>query len=320
MKGNEEIMEILEAFDLTQSNEAAARLGGCDPKTVARLVSPRDSGNEPVGGVVRNRAVDNYLAKIEEWVDRSNADIRADVVHRKLQADGLRRLRAHHPACGCRGHKADIVPTTGNLRDTYESFGGLETACRDAMNRFNTRDHRETRRQPSDMIAGERLLLHPVPALAHIFAFGSDRTVDDDSTIRFGSARYSRPHILIGEKVWARVSGDELMTVDASPSGAREVARYKLTTPGNPRIEDAHYPQRSGDPLHPRPRPRGAHERASLAIGDGAEQWLIEAAATGVERVRTKMTEATELAALVGVDVIDGAPGDGSRGGSLGHW
>ena len=35
---------------------------------------------------MRNRAVDSYFGKIEEWVDRSNADIRADIVHRKLQA------------------------------------------------------------------------------------------------------------------------------------------------------------------------------------------------------------------------------------------
>jgi hypothetical protein len=37
MKVNEEIMEILEAFHLTHSNEAAARLAGCDPKTVGPL-------------------------------------------------------------------------------------------------------------------------------------------------------------------------------------------------------------------------------------------------------------------------------------------
>ena len=39
MKGNEEITEILEAFDLTQCNQAAARFAGCDPKTVARFVA-----------------------------------------------------------------------------------------------------------------------------------------------------------------------------------------------------------------------------------------------------------------------------------------
>lgn len=454
MKGNEEIMEILEAFDLTQSNQAAARLAGCDPKTVARFVAARDSGNEPVSGVVRNRAVDSYLAKIEDWVEHSNADIRADVVHRKLQAMGYdgserttRRAVAAAKAAFERGNrrvyrpwvvepglwfqwdwgtgpliwgrptqlwcawlawsrfrviiptwdktlptviacldetlrafegvptygltdnektvttgrvagialrhpnivaasrhyglvihtcksadpeskggseatvriaKADIVPTTANLLEAYDSFSELEAACREAMERFNAREHRETRRQPSHMIVEERIRLHPVPALAHTLAFGADRTVDDDSTIRFGSARYSVPHILIGEKVWARVSGDELVIVDVSASGAREVARHKLTTPGNPRIEDAHYPERSGDPLHPRPRPQSAHERAFLALGDGAEQWLIEAAATGAERVRTKMTEATELAALVGVDVIDRALGIAAAAGRFG--
>ena len=46
-----------------------------------------------------------------------------------------------------------------------------------------------------------------------------------------------------------------------------------------------------------------------MALGDGAEQWLIEAAATGVQRVRTKMTEATELATLVGHDAVDRALG-----------
>ncbi len=106
------------------------------------------------------------------------------------------------------------------------------------------------------MIAEERLRLHPVPAHAHTLAFGTERTVDRDSTIRFGSARYSVPHTLIGEKMWARVSGDELVIVDVSPSGAREVARHQLTTPGNPRIEDAHYPERTTDPLHPRPHSR----------------------------------------------------------------
>ena len=205
--------------------------------------------------------------------------------------------------------KADIVPTTANLRAAYDSFSELEGACQDAMDRFNAREHRETRRAPDDMIAEERLRLHPVPSHAHTLAFGEARTVDRDSTIRYGSARYSVPHTLVGEKVWARVSGDELVLVDVAPAGAREVARHKLTTPGNPRIDDAHYPERTTDPLNPRPRPKSAHERAFLALGDGAEQWLIEAAATGVQRVRTKMTEATELATLVGADVVNRALG-----------
>jgi hypothetical protein len=103
------------------------------------------------------------------------------------------------------------------------------------------------------------------------------------------------------------VAGDELAVVDASPRGAREVARHALTTPGNPRIEPSHYPERSTDPLDPRPRPQTEDERAFLFIGEGAQQWLVEAAATGAQRIRTKMARAVELAALVGRDTIDRA-------------
>lgn len=173
--------------------------------------------------------------------------------------------------------KADLVPTTANLLDDYDNFAGLETACRGAMDRFNDREHRETRRAPGEMIVEERARLHPVPEIAHTLAFGEARTVDQrDSTIRFGSARYSVPHTLMGEKVWVRASGDELVIVDTSPRGAREVARHKLTTPGNPSIVDDHYPERTTEPLHPRPRPQTDDERAFLSIGDGAHQWLIE--------------------------------------------
>ena len=37
-KSDREIMEILEAFDLTRCAESAAELAGCDPKTVAHYV------------------------------------------------------------------------------------------------------------------------------------------------------------------------------------------------------------------------------------------------------------------------------------------
>ncbi len=45
MKSDEEIMEILEAFDLTHSFRDAAELAGCDHHTVARLVGRRERGN-----------------------------------------------------------------------------------------------------------------------------------------------------------------------------------------------------------------------------------------------------------------------------------
>lgn len=445
MKRNEDVMEILEAFDLTESYEAAARLAGCDPKTVRRYVAARVGGIDAYVTISRDSVVDPYLDKIEEWVDHSRADIRADVVHCKLVAMGYkgserttRRAVATAKRNYERGHrriyrpwvpepglwfqwdwatgpmiwgrktslwcawlawsryrviiptwdrtlasviacldetlrsfggvptygltdnektvtteriagiavrhsdivaasrhygltihtchsgdpetkggveatvriaKADIVPTSANLVEAYDSFTELAAACAEAMDRFNARKHRETGRLPLEMIVEERLRLHRVPQTAHTLAFGKSRTVDRDATIRVGSARYSVPSSLIGEEVWARVAGDELVVVDVSGRGAREAARHELTTPGNPRICDEHYPERSSDPLHPKPKPQTEQERAFLAIGDGAYQWLVEAAAAGVQRMRTKMVEATELRSLVGDDLVDRALG-----------
>jgi hypothetical protein len=135
--------------------------------------------------------------------------------------------------------------------------------------------------------------------------------VGDDQTIRFGSVRYSTPDGYQGTGVWCRVVGDELVIVGGGPSGLVEIARHALSTPGNPRIVDAHYPHhRPGNgPKPPKPRARTEQEAAFLALGEGAHRWLIEAAATGAQRVRTKMSHAVELAVLFGVEAVDDALG-----------
>jgi hypothetical protein len=71
-KSAREIMEILESFDLTRYNWSAAQLAGCDPKTVARLVTIRDAGADPYPHPRRPRLIDPFLEKIEELVERSN--------------------------------------------------------------------------------------------------------------------------------------------------------------------------------------------------------------------------------------------------------
>ncbi|MDV7246361.1 MULTISPECIES: IS21 family transposase [Rhodococcus] len=89
MKNSREIMEILEAYDLTGSYRAAAELAGCDHHTVARYVKMREAGQSPTERKHRDRAIDAFLPKIEELVGRSNGRIRADVVHERLQAMGF---------------------------------------------------------------------------------------------------------------------------------------------------------------------------------------------------------------------------------------
>lgn len=87
MKSNGEIMEILEAYDLTGSYRTAAELAGCSHHTVVRYVALREHGTAPEEGQTsRERLIDPYLPKIEEWIERSSGKLRADVAHEKLTA------------------------------------------------------------------------------------------------------------------------------------------------------------------------------------------------------------------------------------------
>ena len=88
MKSDEEFMEILEAFDLTESLRDAAELAGCSHNTVAHYVVMRDAGGLTDLPAARPQLIDEYLAKVEEWMERSTGKARADVVHDKLLAMG----------------------------------------------------------------------------------------------------------------------------------------------------------------------------------------------------------------------------------------
>jgi transposase len=445
VKKPEEVMEILEAYDLTGSFRQAAALAGCDHKTVAYWVRLRDeAGGMPVVERKRPAMEAEFQAKVDELVDRSHGKIRADVAHGKLvslgyegsarttrrwvadakrrwrQRNGRRtrpwipepglwmqwdfgegpvvedhatvlfcawlawsRFRAVVPlrdktlasvvvgldrslrvfggaptyaltdnertvsvdhVCGIavrnpqivsvarhygltiatcvpadpqskggseatvRVAKADLVPTDHNLRPAYGSFAELEAACQEFMADVNTRPHRATMQPPVIRLADEHERLHRLPRLPHTVCFGETRKVNWQSLISVGGARYSVPHELIDERVWARVDGSELIVVHVDGhQGPREVARHRLTTPGRPAICDEHYPPRPPGALERKPRARSAEERAFLEIGEGAEQWLIAAAAQGAQRLRRKMAEAVDLAKLHGNADVDRA-------------
>jgi transposase len=89
VKRGREIVDILEAYDLTGSYRAAAELAGCDHHTVARYVKLRETGESPEARTHRARPIEEYLAKIEELVVRSGGRVRADVVHRRIAAMGF---------------------------------------------------------------------------------------------------------------------------------------------------------------------------------------------------------------------------------------
>ena len=89
MKIAEEIMNILEAYDLTRSFRDAAELAGCSHHTVARYVKARDAGCLSATGLPRPQLIDDFLPKVEQWMESSKGKIRADVAHDKLLAMGF---------------------------------------------------------------------------------------------------------------------------------------------------------------------------------------------------------------------------------------
>lgn len=440
------VMEILEAYDLTQCAHSAAQLVGCDEKTVTRYVALRDAGRDIDERERRSRMIDPFLAKLEELVEASQGRIRADVVHEKLRAMGftgtdrtirravaeakaafrdghrrkyrpwvpepgwwlqfdwgegpkvagrrtqlfcawlswsrfrvvlpawdqqlptliacldstLRRIggaptylltdnprtvtidriagvpvrhpdivsAARHYGCAVRTcepfdpeskggaehtvkiAKADLVPTSANLLPAYDSFTDLETACAAWGERINARPHRATGQAPIERLATELPRLHVLPDNPHLLALGEERLVGTDQTISWHSVRYSTPDGHQGRRVWCRVSGDELAIVARTSNRLAEITRHRLSTPGNPRILDEHYPHHpeGGSVLRiPKPRPRTEAEIDFLMLGDGAQHWLTEAAATGVARIRRKMNQAVELARVLGAERVDRA-------------
>jgi transposase len=475
-KSDREIMEILEAYDTTGVAHSAASLCDADPKTVRRYVQARDLGRAVTGPAARPKLIDEFLGKVEEWVERSEGKVRADVVHERLAAmefagserttrravaaakaryraghrrtyrpwitepglwlqwdwgkgpqvpgpDGQRRdtllfcawlawsrfrvvipvwdrtlptliacldgmlrrvggvpayaltdnektvtvehvagVPVRHPEIVAVGRhygmtvhtcvpydpetkggseatvrvaKADLVPCEANLLEAYGSFAQLAAACERFCAVVNGRVHRETCAVPAARLEAERARLHPLPLVPHTAALGQTRMVGTDQTIRFGNVRYSTPPGLAGAEVWVRADGDELVVIadlaalplrpdwaGDGPPGLAEVARHRLSVPGNPQISLAHYPEHpqnsDGTPRPPRVKAVTEAEEAFLAIGGGARAWLIEAAAAGATRVRAKMAEAVELAALAGTAAVDAALGTAAMAGRFG--
>ena len=446
MKHAEEIMQILESFDLTQSLRDAGELAGCSPHTVAHWVARRDAGELTATAVRRPQLIDEYLAKIEEWMEASKGRIRADVAHDKLVAMGYGgserttrravasvrraylagRRRVHRPwivepglwfqwdfgtgpvvggsatwlfcawlawsrfrvvlpirdktlptviACidatlrhfgGCptyaltdnektvtvdhvariairnpdmvaaAGHygltvatclpadapskggseatvrvaKADLVPTDANLLDDYDDWAALEAACASFCQQINARPHRVTRRAPVEMLGEERSRLHRLPDHPFTSAFGQTRTVGcPEPMVQVDWCLYSVPAVLAGEVVWVRTHGEEVIVTHIGTDGPAEVARHRRTTPGNPRIDDSHFPPAPEGALDRTPVAATAAEAEFLAIGAGAALWLKEAGAVGAGRVRAKMAEAVALSKLSGAEAVDWALG-----------
>jgi hypothetical protein len=172
--------------------------------------------------------------------------------------------------------------------------------------RFNTRIHTVTREKPADRLVRELEVLHQVPDVPYTAAFGETRGVSWSSTVSFRGARYSVPHTWVGARVWVRVSGDELVVTARVDDGATEIARHSIVGSGEASIVDSHYPPRRDTPVR-QPKPTSRFEAAFLGIGEGAQVWLIEAAALGIRGIETKMGDAVALTQIHDPAVVDEA-------------
>ncbi len=216
--------------------------------------------------------------------------------------------------------KADLVPTAANLRGQYATFAELEAACAAFCEDVNTRPHRATRRPPVELLTEERTRLHPLPPEPFTAAFGQTRVVPPNTPmISFENGSYSVPHQLLGQTVWVRRHGEQVVIVHLGAEGPVEVARHLATTPGQPRVDDGHFPPPPPTPLGRTPKPRTGEEAAFLTLGDGAALWLTEAGAAGTSRIRAKMAQAVSLAKLLGADPVNWALGHAAVTGRFGE-
>src|ERR1043166_4467621 len=202
---------------------------------------------------------------------------------------------------------ADLVPTEANLLPDYSSFRPFRDACERFCDEVNTGPPRATRGPPIQRLAHERERLHPLPAQPYTAAFGITRKVGEIvPVIQFGG-EYSVPDDYVGQEVWVRQQDDEVVIVHVGRDGAHEIARWEPTVPGQPRHNPAHFGPPPEGPLQRTPKARTADEAAFLAIGSGATQWLMAAAAGGAARMRGKMIAAVALAKIYGAAPVDQA-------------
>ena len=202
---------------------------------------------------------------------------------------------------------ADLLPSMTNLLGEYGDFVALQDACEAFMERVNARAHGVTGRPPVELLVLERPRLHPVAKQVFTLALGAERSVSKDSLVQHDSARYSVPHELAqaSARVLVREHGHSVVITRVSDTGAREIARHRKGRPGETLIDERHYPPPPPGSIERRPRANSELERAFLALGDGARDWLIAAAAAGVSGIHARMQGALDLRAFHDAAAVD---------------
>lgn len=190
-----------------------------------------------------------------------------------------------------------VVPAGG-----FEGVEAANAAARSWCEEVNAAVHSEIQAVPAERLLLEREHLRPLPELRPPPHSGALRKVDRLSCVRFGSARYSVPHRLVGHEVLLAAADGVVLVFHQG----EEVARHRLVAPGEVSLHDAHYGGPRGAPVRA-PRPRTQAERAFLALGPPAERFLVAAAAAATPRLARAVEDIVALEAAYGREELVGA-------------
>lgn len=187
--------------------------------------------------------------------------------------------------------KSDLVVPSPGWDDIELANTDAKTWCGEV----NARVHSEICAVPAERLVEERRVMRALPSLRPPLRRGETRKVDRLSTVRFGSARYSVPSKLIGERVEIVAGAREVVIYRHD----REVARHPLVAPGEVSISDEHYGKPAAKPRRAI-RPKSNVERSFISLGGVAEDFLRAAAAAGTQRLATELADIVSLEASWG--------------------
>ena len=156
----------------------------------------------------------------------------------------------------------------------------------------NAQVHSEICAVPAERLVVERPLLGDLPSLRARIGKVVLRKVDRLSCVRFGSARYSVPMSHIGRQVELVVANNTVTAVFLGEI----IARHDLVAPGEMAICDDHYGGARPYPARA-VRAKTPAEKAFVALGPVAEEFIKGAAARGVTTLAGDLVELCALEA-----------------------